>query len=166
MQKLLEELFSRYYLDVYHYLYGLCRDAALAEELTAETFFEAVHAFAGFRRESDPKTWLFAIARHRWLHYLRRKTGHPDPAPLDELLPDSGETPEEQYCRKELLQRTAALLDAEPERTRTILKLRMAGYSFYEIGHRLGLSESSVRVIAFRTRKKFCQILQKEGFLP
>lgn len=166
MEKLLEKWFSQYYPDVYRYLYGLCRDAALSEELAAETFCEAVRSFAGFRRESDAKTWLFSIARHRWLHHLRRKTTHPAPDPLDELIPDPGDTPEEQYCRKEILQRAAALLDAEPERTQTILRMRMHGYSFYEIGQKLGLSESSARVIDFRARKKIRQILQKEGLVP
>ena len=42
MVKLLERLFQTYYQDIYRYLYSLTRDAALSEDLTSETFLEAV----------------------------------------------------------------------------------------------------------------------------
>ena len=47
---------------------------------------------------------------------------------------------------KELLERIGALLKEEPERTRNIVKLRLEGYSFYEIGKQQGISESSVEM--------------------
>ena len=42
--------------------------------------------------------------------------------------------------------------------------MRLAGYSFYEIGTKHGISENSARVIDFRTKTKIRQILKKEGF--
>ena len=73
MKELLEELFHRYYKDVYTYLYSLCRDATLAEDLTSEVFLEVIRSIGAFRGESDVKTWLFSIARYRWFAYLRGK---------------------------------------------------------------------------------------------
>ena len=66
-----DELFSVYYKDIYRYLYSLCRDVSLSEDLTSEVFLEVVKSIGGFRAESDVKTWLFSIARYRWLKYLR-----------------------------------------------------------------------------------------------
>lgn len=54
--------------------------------------------------------------------------------------------------------------EQEPERTRNIVLMRLDGYSFYEIGTKFGISESSARVIDFRTKEKLRKILKKEGF--
>lgn len=163
MQRLLEELFRRYYSDVYRYLYSLCRDASLTEELAAEVFLEVVKSIALFREEADLKTWLFSIARHRWYRYLRKNRGM-----QMEELPENvteGRLLEEEYCDKEAANRIMELLDREPERTRQVVLLRVEGDSFCEIGKKLGISENSARVIHFRTRNKIREILKKGGFL-
>ena len=73
MKQLLAELFEKYYIDVYTYLYSLCHDASLSEDLASDTFLEVVKSISTFRKESDIKTWLFSIARRRWFAYLKRK---------------------------------------------------------------------------------------------
>lgn len=73
MKELLAELFDRYHQDVYTYLYSLCHDVSLAEDLTSEVFVEVVRSIAAFRGRSDIKTWMFSIARHQWYQHLRRK---------------------------------------------------------------------------------------------
>ena len=171
MQRLLEKLFHTYYKDIYRYLYSLTHDASLSEDLTSEVFLEAVKSIAAFRGESDVKTWLFSIARHKWIDNLRKKNRQAETEVLSELVGDlpviDGGTelkgPEEQYLDKELLERVYALLEEEPERTRNIVKLRLEGYSFYEIAKRENISESSARVIYFRTKEKIKASLEKEG---
>lgn len=165
MKKLLEELFRCYYQDVWRYLYSLCHDAALAEELASETFLEAVISIARFRNESDIKTWLLAIARHRWYAFLRKKGRTPPAEELTDRIMAPGKTPEEAWLRKELTERIEALLEQEPERTRTVLRMRAEGYSFREIGDALDISEQSARVIHFRVKKKIQKLLIKEGFV-
>lgn len=77
MRELMQALFERYQRDVYLCLFSLCHDAALAEELTADTFLAVVQSLHRFRGDSDEKTWLFSVARHRWYHYLRKKKQEP-----------------------------------------------------------------------------------------
>jgi len=58
---------------VYGYVYSRCgRDAELAEELTQETFVDAIRHRRHFEGRSDPVTWLCAIARHRLADHYRR----------------------------------------------------------------------------------------------
>lgn len=64
MKQLLEELFARYYKDVYVYLYHFSRDASLSEDLASEVFLEVVKSVATFRGQADIKTWILSIARH------------------------------------------------------------------------------------------------------
>ena len=165
-----EQLFHACYQDVYRYLYSLCRDASLAEDLTGEVFLEVVRSAAGYRGECDEKTWLFSIARHRWLHHLRRQRRSPQSELLTELLSEflesPGAAPEADLLTRELTEHIRALWQQEPDRTREIVRLRLEGLSFYEIGQSCGLSESSARVVFFRFKTKLRQTLEKEGLLP
>jgi len=161
----IEELFHLYYQDVYSYLYSICRDASLAEELPSDTFLQAIRTIAAFRGEADVKTWLFTIARRQWFAYLRRKKRRAPTEELSEWLIDGGQGVAEHTERRALAQRAASLLQAEPERTRGIVSMRMQGYSFYEIGAKFGISENSARVIDFRAKAKIRNILKKEALL-
>ena len=59
--------------SVYGYLLHRCgRNAQTAEELTQETFVEAVRSRHTFRGD-DTRSWLIGIARHRLLDHLRRE---------------------------------------------------------------------------------------------
>lgn len=163
MRRLLEELFSKYYKDIYTYLYSLSRDASLSEDLVQEVFLEVVKSVATFRGESDIKTWLFSIARHKWYSYLRKHSHQTENEALSDFLESNEKTPEERYQDVEIANRIYALLDLEPERTRSIVAMRLEGYSFYEIGVKHGISENSARVIDFRAKTRIRQILTKEG---
>ncbi len=173
MQRLLEKLFRSYYKDIYRYLYSLTHDPSLSEDLSSEVFLEVVKSIAVFRGESDIKTWMFSIARHKWIDYLRKKNRRIENVVLSELVGEERsvgldvadrKNPEEQYLDKEILERIHSLLDEEPGRTGNIVKLRLEGYSFYEIGKLQNISESSARVIYFRAKEKIRQILEKEGW--
>ena len=175
MQRLLEKLFRIYYKDIYRYLYSLTHDNTLSEDLASEVFLEVVKSIASFRGEADMRTWMFSIARHKWIDYLRKKNRRAQTEVLSDLVGEqviyerkaSGLTGtkgiEEQYLDKEVLERIYTLLEAEPERIRNIVKLRMEGYSFYEIAQKESISESSARVIYFRIKEKLRQALKKEG---
>ena len=59
--------------EVYGYLLGRCGEAALAEDLTAETFLAAVDAV---RRDQQPRVsvpWLVGVARHKLVDHWRRQ---------------------------------------------------------------------------------------------
>lgn len=168
MKKQLEELFAGYYKDVYGYLFSLCHSPDLAEDLASEVFLEAIKSIAGFRRESDPKTWLFTIARRRWFTYLRRKKREPSFVLISEMLSapqeDAEDSPEAKIIDKAVFERISGIIQSEPERSRRIMNLRLEGYSFYEISHKIGVSENSARVIYFRTREKIRKKLKEEGY--
>ena len=164
MKRLLEELFAQYYKPVYSYLYSLSRNAALAEDLASEVFLETVKSIGSFRGESDIKTWLFSIARRKWYRHLRKKCRQADTDLLTDFLPSPNQ-PLEDACYCQLLaQKVYQLLEAEPKRTQSIVRMRLEGYSFYEIGKAHGISENSARVIDFRAKAKIRRQLEKEGF--
>ncbi|MEA4815059.1 MAG: sigma factor [Oscillospiraceae bacterium] len=60
----MDEVYRTHAQTVYRYLLSLTRDAALAEELTQETFYQAVRSAERFDGSCKVSTWLCAIAKN------------------------------------------------------------------------------------------------------
>ena len=162
MKQLLAELFEKYYIDVYTYLYSLCHDASLSEDLASDVFLEVVKSISTFRGESDIKTWLFSIARHRWFAYLKKKNRQVQTESIHDLYDTAelGMTDDENEAA-ELIQQ---LLSGESALTRDVVHKRIEGCSYYEIATKHNISENSARVVYFRAKSKIRKFLEKEGF--
>ena len=67
----LEQLYSKYYRQVYLYALSLCRSRHQADDLTSETFFKALLSL----QESTPyiKYWLFRVCKNLYLDSMRKK---------------------------------------------------------------------------------------------
>ena len=70
----MEEIYQQYAQTVYRYLFSLVRDPDLAEELTQETFCQAIRSIDRYDESCKITTWLCAIAKNA-LRTHRRK--HP-----------------------------------------------------------------------------------------
>ena len=165
MKKLLKELFEQYYKDIYIYLYRLSHDASLADDLTSEVFLEVVKSITTFRGESDIKTWLFSIARHRWCAYLKHKRKRIATESIHELY-DSNFVGLQEDSFNEAEQLMQHFLANEPQINQAVFRRRLEGYSYYEIAAELQISESSASVLFFRMKTQLKQIFEKEGVLP
>ncbi len=159
-----EYLYETYRSDVYRYLLGLTRDPDLAEDILSETFCTAIMALDGLRSDSSVKSWLLTIARNKWLDYLRKRRPVSDVDLTELYIADTAPGPEQRAMQKEAAQRVQVLLSREDPRTQTVVRMRIDGYSFYEIAQKLGIREGSARVIDFRARKKLREQLTEEGF--
>ena len=69
-----EDVYDAHVRDVYRYVHQRCRDHALTEDITQETFVAAI------REHDDPGTisiaWLLTVARNRLVDVLRRDERH------------------------------------------------------------------------------------------
>ena len=156
------KLYERYRQDVYRYLVRLTKDPALAEDLLSETFIGAMQSLPKFRGDSDVRTWLFSIARRKWADHLRKEKVVFSPEELTGRYFCEPGDPADALVQREAVRRIRELLGEEPPRQREVVLLRIEGYSVAETAKKLGLSESSVRVIDHRVRKKIRTILLKE----
>lgn len=66
------ELYDEALPHVYGYLLARCRDAALAEDLTAEAFLAAVTAARRPGATEPSVPWLIGVARHKLADHWRR----------------------------------------------------------------------------------------------
>lgn len=157
----IEEIYKLYKNDIYKYLISLNHNPNLSEDLLSETFIRAIKAIHSFKGNSSIKTWLFSIARYTWFDYLRKNKKE---IPMEDLINlYINENIEKETINKEVAARIMELLGKEDKRSRDIVCMRINGYSYYEIANKHKISESSARVINFRTRKQIKEILEKEG---
>lgn len=157
----IEAIYKLYKDDIFKYLISLTYDPSLSEDLLSETFIRAIKSIGRFKGDSSIKTWLFSIARYTWYDYLRKERKE---LPLHNLINlYINENIEKETVNKEVAERIIELLKEEDERNRDIVIMRINGYSYYDIGIKHNISESSARVINFRTRNKIKAVLEKEG---
>ncbi len=71
----MEELYREHSRMIYGFLFAKCADADLAEELTQETFYQALRAAYRFRGDSSVSTWLCGIANNVWRRHWQSKIG-------------------------------------------------------------------------------------------
>ena len=163
-----EDIYKTYYKDVYRFLYktsGGSQD--IAEELTQDTFYEAYRSFHRYNGGCSILTWLCAIAKNLWFHYLRKhKNGALKLEALEETLCDDYEkTPEACAERSERSIKIRKAIESLRPSQREIVILRAAGgISFAEIAKIMNITESSAKVIFFRAKNQIKEKLENEGF--
>lgn len=82
------DLFDLYAHKIHALARRLTNNDADADDLTQETFTQAVRKWGGFQGRSDPGTWLYTIAVRIFRRKLRRKKGHERSIdPTAELMP-------------------------------------------------------------------------------
>ncbi len=148
----MEELYREHSRMIYGFLFAKCADADLAEELTQETFYQALRAAYRFRGDSSVSTWLCGIANNVWRRHLAKQNRR-----KESLSPDDLQTPSaEQVCIAKLdtLSLMQALHKLE-DPMREVLYLRLMGdLSFKEIGQIMEHTENWARVTFYRGKEK------------
>lgn len=148
-----ERIYRQYFRDVERYLLALCRDAHLAEELTAQVFFKAMKALPTFRGDCDIRTWLCSIAKHTYLSHMRKIKPMED---VDNLrIPDPGKGIEERIQDRDQAMSIHRILHTLPEPYKEVFSLRVFGeLGFGDIGGLFGKSTNWACVTYHRARQK------------
>ena len=154
----MEELYKQNSKIVYYFLYSMCKDEELAEELLQETFLKGFESLERFDGSCKISTWLCQIAKHLLYQHWNRVQKE-FVVELDDKLTTKVDTEMQAIQRVELAD-IWDKLQQMPEDMRQVVSLRvMSDLSFKEIGAIVGKSENWARVIFFRAKKQ----LLKEG---
>ena len=68
----MDAVYRQHAQTVFKYLMSLTHDADLAEELTQETFYQAVRSIDRFDESCKITTWLCAIAKNQYFAYAEK----------------------------------------------------------------------------------------------
>ncbi|MBS5130595.1 MAG: sigma-70 family RNA polymerase sigma factor [Lachnospiraceae bacterium] len=69
----MDAVYREYAVMVYKFLLSLCYEEELAEELTQETFYQAVRSVDRYDGSCKVSTWLCQIAKHLWYREIERR---------------------------------------------------------------------------------------------
>lgn len=150
----MDAAYREYAVMVYKFLLSLCYEEELAEELTQETFYQAVRSVDRYDGSCKVSTWLCQIAKHLWYREMERRKRKG----TSELTADmeSLEKPvEEQLTLKEEKMELFRKVHVLDEISKEIVLLRVTGvFSFKEIAELFGKNENWARVTYYRAKQK------------
>lgn len=148
-------LYRRYVTPIYRYLYSRVGLRADAEDLTGQTFTEALAGLDRYREQGSFAAWLFTIARQRATdHYRRQRRDLPLEAMPHEPV-DHQPTPWAYVCRQETLRQVAGLIADLAEDKQELLRLRFAaGLSYRQVGELTGRSEAATKMAIHRLLRR------------
>lgn len=153
----MDAAYREYAVMVYKFLLSLCYEEEMAEELTQETFYQAVRSVGRYDGSCKVSTWLCQIAKHLWYRETERRKRRG----TSELTADmeSLEKPvEEQLTMKEEKMELFRKVHVLDEISKEIVLLRVTGaFSFKEIAELFGKNENWARVTYYRAKQKILE---------
>ncbi len=151
-----ERIFEENRGFIYKYLFKMCRNHTLAEELTQETFFRAYMNISNLKKEDKASLWLCSIAKNTYFaFYNEQKKLEPLENSVDAESPfDTVDILE----NKELAQKAFSVLHSLEEPYKEVFMLSVfAGLSLKEISSLFGKSESWARVTFYRAKQRITE---------
>lgn len=158
-------LYDRYFPRVYTYMRYRSPDVYTADDLTAQTFEQALAKIASYDAKKAPfVAWLFAIARNLVNDHLRRARRIAW-LPLEglESQPVRADSPEQQAELADEQRRLLSAMKTLSTEHCDLLALKFAAeMTNREIARLTGMSEQNVGVILHRSIRKLRKQLEEE----
>lgn len=177
-EEVFRRLFETYFQQVCNFF---CRRGVPVEDaldLAQEVFLKAYRGLEDFRQDAQLRTWLFAIARHIWITWLRgRATGKrngvhvsiddPSPSGLGRdgdgpQVPAEDPGPLERVLQDERGRKLRQALEELPPQMRQCVMLRLyQGLKYREIAVVMRISTQTVKTHIFHARRRLASSLEE-----
>jgi len=152
-------LLERHRAPVIHFLYRIVQNQPASEELAQEVFLRVYRSRATYEPTAKFTTWLFRIATHLALNWIRdRKKERGQESLSEELLdgverqvPDRQPTVEQELLYAVKLREIRRAIELLPEKQRAAVMMhKYEELEYAQIAKTLGCSESAVKSLLFR----------------
>ena len=154
-----EEIYTEYFSDVYKYVLTLCRNEAVAEEVTQDTFFKAMRHIDQFNGNCKLYVWLCQIAKNTYFSLSQKQKRMVPETDVD--FPDIASDLEKDYCDKEAAARLHVLLHNLNEPYKEVFTLRVFGeLPFSQIAELFGKTDSWARLNFYRAKKQLQEAMK------
>lgn len=152
-----EQIYSEYFDDVYKYVYSLCRNSSIAEEVTQDTFFKALKSIDSYKGECKLGVWLCQIAKNTYFTYCSKQKRL---MTCDSVEPEQACDFESSFINQEDSFEIHKALHNLEEPYKEVFSLRIFGeLSFQKIGELFGKTEGWARVTYHRAKIKLKESL-------
>lgn len=151
-----EDIYERFFKDVYLFVLAMSGNQAMAEDITQETFFKALKEVDHFKGDCPVKSWLCQIAKNLYIDDIRRKKRWESVKKgLAGASQTAGDGADSAVIQREEVISIYKALHCLEEPYKEVFGLRTLGeLSYREIGEIFGKSESWARVTYHRAKLK------------
>src|SRR6202030_2533555 len=152
-------LLEKYRLPVIHFLYRMVQNHGISEELVQEVFLRVYRSRGTYEPTAKFTTWLFRIATHLALNWLRDGKNERGQERLDDVsgdgpvreVADRRVTVEQRMLYEVRLDEVRRAISALPEKQRAaVLMHKYEEMEYSAIARALDCSESAVKSLLFR----------------
>ncbi|MDR0855317.1 MAG: RNA polymerase sigma factor [Christensenellaceae bacterium] len=157
MDNELDALFREHYNPLKLYIWSLCKNIHLAEDVACDAFYKALK-LPSFT-DGNFKYWLYKTARNRLIDLIRRKKFEGEmPEHSEPVSPEN--SPENELIKNERYRALYHALDLLNEAQREVLMLMyFQDMSIIEISALTGKTEANVKVLLHRGREELKKLL-------
>ncbi|MFA9559989.1 RNA polymerase sigma factor SigX [Evansella sp. AB-rgal1] len=172
MREEFDRLYVTYHHSLFQYLFYMVRNREVAEELVQEVYMKVLTYYGSFRGNSSEKTWMYSIAKHVGIDYIRSnnrqkrkwKGKQYEYGEVAYAIPDQAPLPDELLLHKDELQHVYRSLEkCTIEQQQVILLRYVQSFSIFETASILGWSEAKVKTTQHRAIKMLKQLLVKDA---
>jgi RNA polymerase sigma-70 factor (ECF subfamily) len=154
------ELYNRYLMQIYRFVYSRVRDQTVAEDVTSEVFMKALKSIGRYQDTGKPfSAWLYQIAVNSVADRYRAARPVED---IDEQrdLAISGPALEEVAAQRDELRRIWAVVETLPKQQRVAMVLKFQeDMKIEDIAVAMGKSAGAVKLLIHRGVTKCRQTL-------
>lgn len=152
-------LLERHRGPVIHFLYRMVQNQAVAEELAQEAFLRVYRSRETYEPTAKFTTWLFRIATHLALNWIRDGKNEKAQQSLDQEMSDGAtrqvadrsRTVEEELVYQSRLREVRQAIECLPAKQRAAVMMhKYDELEYSEIAKVLSCSESAVKSLLFR----------------
>jgi len=152
-------LLERHRAPVVHFLHRMVQHPAVSEELAQEVFLRVYRSRATYEPTAKFTTWLFRIATHLALNWIRDGKKEKGQESLDQdvyegierQVPDKQPTVEQEMLYAVKLREVRNAIETLPEKQRVAVVMhKYEGLEYSQIAKALSCSESAVKSLLFR----------------
>ena len=152
-------LLDRHRAPVIHFVYRMVQNQGIAEELSQEVFLRVYKSRESYEPSAKFTTWLFRIATHLSLNWIRDHRKEKHQASLDQDIGDGMERQvsdgkmsiEQDLVRQTKLSEIRRVVQSLPEKQRAAVMMhKYEGLGYQQIAKALGCSESALKSLLFR----------------
>ena len=156
-----EKIYHLYFDDIYRFMLSFIKNKEIAQDITSETFLKVVNNPDKFVGLSNIKSYLFTIAKNTYINYYNRNKIFISTDDIESF--DKGiESFEQDLVEDEnklILKRSINKLK---EPYQSIVKLRLEGLNFKEIGTIYNKTSNWACVCFYRAKEKLKLIMEED----
>jgi RNA polymerase sigma-70 factor (ECF subfamily) len=157
-------LFARHNVRMFRFLMRFVDSESMAEDLVSEAFLDVWRHAGQYEAHSQVSTWVLAIARHKALSALRRRSTDELDDHAIEFIEDPGDNPQ---VAMQKIERNAILLDClkqlSPAHREIIDLVYYHERSIDDVAEIIGVPQNTVKTRMFYARRGIAKLMAAQG---